>query len=377
MELVDTQAGFERSLMLLEGAPRYFIDTEFASSRESCQLCLLQISNGSQVFLIDPIKVRNLKPLGDLLREGEWVLHSGQQDLPLILAAAGLDRPPRLFDTQIAWAMQGPEYNVALAYLQFRIAGLRSNKAHQAEDWTRRPLPPSFLKYAASDVEHLPALYDWLMGRARQLDRVEAVYEASLESLQPEPDPPNPLSIESFRNAWQLEPENQAALQWIIAYANGLSPSQRGELPDEKVLFSIAMRLPRTVDDLLQVRGIPRGWARRTGDWMTQELSLVRQKARAGDYPPLEPPPYATYREIQLDAWLARARAEVVLRAEIAPELALPGRQLKRVKAQFLEGASVPEALRLLGGWRSRVVVPIFEAFAATQPPPGNDRSTP
>src|SRR5207253_1865023 len=99
----------------------------------------------------------------------------------------GRPAPPALFDTQVVWSLLGPEASVSLAFLQFRVLGVRSSKGYQADDWLRRPLPKAQIEYAASDIIHLPALEQDLRRRARDLGREHVIADACRELLLPEP----------------------------------------------------------------------------------------------------------------------------------------------------------------------------------------------
>ena len=173
MILVDTRAALEGACQELAGATTVYLDTEFESSQRGTQLCLIQISRGEKIWLIDAVRLAAVEPLAQALGapDQQWVLHAGQQDVRLLLSRLRMERPPRLFDTQIAWALLGPEHSVSLAYLQYRLLGLRSSKPHQADDWLRRPMSDSQLEYAASDVAHLPALHRELLLRAHAHER--------------------------------------------------------------------------------------------------------------------------------------------------------------------------------------------------------------
>ena len=80
------------------------------------------------------------------------MLHAASQDLPC-LAELGL-RPRRLFDTELAARLAGFE-RVGLAALTEQLLGFTLEKHHSAADWSTRPLPESWLTYAALDVELL------------------------------------------------------------------------------------------------------------------------------------------------------------------------------------------------------------------------------
>jgi len=113
----------------LRGAEILFLDTEFESNRSGTELCLLQVSDGREVFLVDAIAIRDLTPLAAPFESGAlWVLHAGQQDVMLLGERLKLRTRPRVFDTQIAWSLSTVEHSVSLAYAQFRALGLRARR---------------------------------------------------------------------------------------------------------------------------------------------------------------------------------------------------------------------------------------------------------
>jgi ribonuclease D len=372
MLLVDTSAALEAACRELTGAATVYLDTEFESSRQGTQLCLLQITRGDKIWLIDAVRLSALEPLAGALgaETQQWVLHAGQQDLPLLLSRLRLQRPPRLFDTQIAWALLGPENSVSLAYLQYRLLGLRSSKPHQADDWLRRPMSASQLEYAASDVAHLPALHQELLRRASAHAREPIIEQASLEALWPESEPAPVLSLDSFRNAWQLDRQGQAALRFLIKWYNELDASARDQAPEAKTLLSIASRLPETREELARIKGVRRGWAEEYGERLAGALMRATAAATASDFVPIEPAPYATVQEVRVDGWLALARAEVSVELAVAPELAFPGRVQRRLREAILGGKPANELVQSLSGWRSALLAGPLEKFAARTPPP-------
>ena len=71
-------------------------------------------------------------------------------------------RPRQLFDTELAGRILGLP-RVGLAAVVERYLGLTLAKEHSAVDWSTRPLPEPWLRYAALDVEVLVELRN-LMG---------------------------------------------------------------------------------------------------------------------------------------------------------------------------------------------------------------------
>jgi len=166
--VADAQA-LRRAADALAGATGpVAVDTERASGyRYSQRAYLVQLRRaGAGTVLVDPIALGGrLDPLVAALDGTEWVLHAASQDLPC-LAELGL-RPSALFDTELAGRLAGFE-RVALGTLVERLLGYRLEKGHGAADWSRRPLPPDWLNYAALDVELLVELRDVL---ERELER--------------------------------------------------------------------------------------------------------------------------------------------------------------------------------------------------------------
>jgi ribonuclease D len=130
------------------------LDTERAGGyRYSQRAYLVQARRaGAGTALVDPVACPDLSDLGDALADAEWVLHSAGQDIPP-LVEVGLD-PVTLFDTELAARLLGRD-RVGLGALVESELGVRLAKEHAAVDWSRRPIPPSWLAYAALDVELL------------------------------------------------------------------------------------------------------------------------------------------------------------------------------------------------------------------------------
>ena len=353
MQLVDDARGLALACSALSRGDIFYLDTEFDSSREGTRLCLIQIGAGEEVFLLDPMAISDLTPLGRLLGASgkTWVLHAGQQDIALLSDRLGVG-PARVFDTQIAWALVSIEHSTSLAYLKYRLLGLRGEKTHQADDWRRRPLPPTQLAYAADDVAHLPALYRALLGRGDALGRTEILFEAAAESLIPVFEAPTPLRIDAFRNAWQLEPEGQAVLRFLIDWYNSLPEAEQEAAPDIKGLFSIASRRPRTLDELAGLRAVPRRTVSSFGRPLVTGIVQAIGRAHSEEFLPIEPPPYATAPELLASGWLEAARAEVCTELSMAPELVLPSRLMRRLRDAAVSRGELTGALDALSGWR-------------------------
>ncbi|MBM6399774.1 HRDC domain-containing protein [Phycicoccus sonneratiae] len=152
----------EAAAAVAAGVGPIAIDAERASGyRYGQRAYLVQVRReGSGTWLVDPIAVPDLAPLAEAIGPAEWILHAATQDLAC-LAEVGL-RPRQLFDTELAARILGLP-RVGLAAVVEHYLGLRLAKEHSAVDWSTRPLPDPWLRYAALDVEVLGELRN-LMG---------------------------------------------------------------------------------------------------------------------------------------------------------------------------------------------------------------------
>lgn len=186
-EVIATQAMLEsEAARLSDGVGPVALDAERASGfRYGQRAFLIQLRrDGVGTQLIDPVGVEDFEPLAEALRGAEWILHAATQDLPC-LGELGL-RPDALFDTELAGRLLGYP-KVGLASLTENLLGLRLAKTHGAADWSRRPLPPAWLSYAALDVELLHELRTILIEELARVDRTEWAEQefAALLDFQP------------------------------------------------------------------------------------------------------------------------------------------------------------------------------------------------
>ncbi len=138
------------------------LDAERASGFKFSQRAyLIQLRRqGSGSHLIDPTSFENLGLLQEALQDVDWILHAASQDL-VCLAEVGLTPTAGLFDTELAGRLLGLP-RVGLGPMIETQLGFALAKEHSAADWSTRPLPESWLNYAALDVEFLIELWDVL-----------------------------------------------------------------------------------------------------------------------------------------------------------------------------------------------------------------------
>lgn len=375
--LIEREEQLDALARELGTAGVYHLDTEFDSRAARTTLCLVQLCAEGEIYVIDTLALPNLRPLAVKLGDtsSTWVIHGAHQDIPLLRHALGLTDVPQLFDTQIAWGLASPEPAASFSYLNFKLLGLRSSKQHQGDDWLRRPLTHSQIAYAAHDVETLPSLHSRLRERLVELGRESLATVACRDILCAPEDSWEPLSIESFRNAWQLEAAGQRALHDLIEWYNSMGPEERRHAPEPKLLWSLANRLPKSLETLRQVRGLPRNLA---SSYQQRILSIMRSTERAASHeaPLLLPPPYATFERLQLDAWLEYVRCVACAKAQVAKELVLGGQRLRKlrdvVSKNGLEAFGPAVLAEIMGQWRAELLGDALRWAATRIEPPSS-----
>ena len=328
--LVDPLALAEVVAVLRAGSGPVAVDAERASGYRYGQRAYLVQLRRSDVgtLLVDPTALPDLSDLGAAIAEDEWVLHAASQDLPC-LRELGM-APTRVFDTELAGRLLGHP-RVGLGPIVEEVLGLSLEKGHSAADWSTRPLPEPWLRYAALDVELLVELRDAL---AAELDEQGKREWAEQEFAAIVAAPPTPPRVEPWRRTSGLHSvrkRRQLAVVrslWArrdeVARRRDIAPGR--VLPDA-ALISAALAVPRSEAELvaLPVWG-GRSLRRQSATWLP---AVERALATPDDeLPELKattegPPPARSWaeRDPAAAARLSSARAAVLA---IADEHRLP-----------------------------------------------------
>jgi ribonuclease D len=329
--LIDDEQRFtEYIAKLVAGSGPVAVDAERASGHRYGQRAfLVQVRReGASTALIDPVALPDLSALGAAMADVEWVVHAASQDLPC-LSDVGM-RPGLLFDTELGGRLAGLP-RVGLAAMTQELLGLSLAKEHSAVDWSIRPLPEPWLRYAALDVEVLVELRDAV---AAELDRQGKLEWAMEEFAAIAAMPPALPRVDPWRRTSGLhrirDRRRLAAVRelWLmrdsIAQQRDVSPGR--VLPDSAIIEA-ALALPGSIGALMELHGFSgRGAGRHARAWQ-QAIQLARAVPEAelppqhlpSDGPP--PPRVWTEREPAAAARLAAARTALT---ELAGELSMP-----------------------------------------------------
>ncbi len=171
---IDTPDLLNELCAKLSNAPWIVMDTEFLRERTYFpKFCLLQIAVPGLVACVDPLALESLEPLFEIIFNPAIpkVFHSGRQDLEIFYHLCG-KLPSPVFDTQIAAPLLGLGEQVSYANMVTELLGVNLTKSHSRTDWTRRPLSPEQLRYAADDVIYLEQAYLLMLQRLEKLGRL-------------------------------------------------------------------------------------------------------------------------------------------------------------------------------------------------------------
>jgi ribonuclease D len=328
------------------------IDTEFVRvDTYHARLCLIQVGDGTDSVCIDPLAIKDLSPLLEVLAQPRItkVLHSASQDYEIFVQLTGA-APAPLFDSQIAATLLGYGDQIGYAGLIDKLCGVTLDKSLSRTDWARRPLSEAELAYAAADVKYLAEIYPRLREELAQADRLAWLEEDCARLC-------DPLRYRTApEDAWQRlkglarlparEQQIAAALAaWRETEAQARNRPRKWILDDDPV-YRLAERKPQTLAQLEALKVLPPKTLERHGERL---LALVAQGLAA----PAEL--LATDEQLSPEQ-KARLKALQARLADIATGLKLPPTYIAPradMLALLLEGdrGQVP----LLQGWRRQV----------------------
>ncbi len=168
---VDYPEQVLHAIKALEKSKIVAVDAEFAQVRlrgqnnvatYSQRLTLLQLAIDRQCFVVDALRLNDLSLLTAVVENPAIIilLHGAGADLR-VMAERGLN-VAHYYDLEATCRSIFGQHESSLAAMLQRAFQVRLDKSLQRTDWTRRPLPPAMVAYAARDAEMTLALYYWL-----------------------------------------------------------------------------------------------------------------------------------------------------------------------------------------------------------------------
>jgi ribonuclease D len=198
------------------------------------KVCLIQIATPNINVVIDPLLIEDLSPLKPIFKKRTIckIFHGADYDVRSLYRDFGI-AINNLFDTELASRFLGYTETSLEAVLKNKF-DVTLDKKFQRKDWSRRPLPPEMISYAAKDARYLLPLAKKLTDELEGLDRLNWVEEECkyLSGVRPNTENANPLYM-NFKGAGKLDPRSLAVLDSLLQYRRKLARKK------DKPLFRI------------------------------------------------------------------------------------------------------------------------------------------
>jgi len=286
--LITTQPALQTLVKELSRQPLVAVDTEANSLyayRE--RVCLIQFSIPGSDYLVDPLALDDLSPLGQIFDhpEIEKIFHAAEYDL--IVLKRDFDFSfTRLFDTMIAARILGWKSVGLNSILQSKF-DVVVNKKYQRANWGQRPLPSEMLSYAQLDTHFLIPLRDRFKAHLESRGRWELAREdfRRVSIVDASHFDPKPVDCWRINGVQDLSSQQVAVLQELCQFRN--RKAQEMDRPlfkvvSNKLLVNIAAALPNSLNALERVPGVSQKQVR----WVGKELLAAVQRGLHKKPPP-------------------------------------------------------------------------------------------
>ncbi|EKD38950.1 MAG: hypothetical protein ACD_75C00553G0006 [uncultured bacterium] len=256
--LIQTEAELDILVRRAKQTDAVALDTEFVWERTYYpQLGLIQIAlSDEDCYLIDPVAVKNLQALGQLLSDRGVVkiLHDAPQDLAILQRATGAT-PQNIFDTRLAAGFSNLPATLSLGNLVKELLDIELSKEETRTNWLQRPLTEEQVRYALDDVRYLRAVRVLLLSRIIG-PKIRSWLQEDLNLLN------NPATYcgtpadERYlriRNIGTLDRPGLAILMNLTTWRDGMAKKHdrpRGHIIKDTILLEIARKKPRTLLEL-------------------------------------------------------------------------------------------------------------------------------
>ncbi|MEA2625486.1 MAG: ribonuclease [Candidatus Binatota bacterium] len=367
-EFVDTVPALAALGERLAGARELAIDTEFIRERTYApRLELVQLATrDGRVALIDYGTLGRVDgdPLAAICADPSVlkVFHAAEQDLEMLALLFGR-APEPIWDTQLAAGLFGYTGRLGYSAMVEALLGERPATGEAYTEWSRRPLAPEQIRYAAADVAYLLALHDAERARLGELGRVSWAEEECAElgsrverALGRRADAG--AAHQRVRGWQRLDRRKLAILRELAEWREREAARRNRPAPRiarDDLLIEIARRAPARPAELSTLRGLPAHDLQRHGD------ALVEAVRRGSDAPREEwpeaaaPAPEIEESEAPLVPLLLAVLQSLALERRIAPALLATTADVQRLVLAVTRGESL-DGVRLVRGWRDEAV---------------------
>lgn len=251
--LIDTNEALSSLIVRAQQSDAIALDTEFVWERTYYpRLGLVQLAlSNEECFLIDPLAIDDLHPLGELLADENVIkiFHDAPQDLA-ILARETQSIPKNIFDTRLAAGFAELPATLSLVNLVQQLLDIPIDKSATRTNWLQRPLTTTQLLYAEDDVRYLRALRIVLLSRIVAPEQKEWLKEElSLLNNSESYDIFNiARRYKKIRGQQHLDAESLSILKKLSVWREEIAQKKdrpRGHILQDAVLIEIAQKKPQ------------------------------------------------------------------------------------------------------------------------------------
>jgi ribonuclease D len=289
-QLIEDEISLQKLCQQYNNAEILAIDTEFVRTRTLYpKLGLLQIFDGKQLALIDPVAINDLSPFWQLMTNENIVkvLHACSEDLEVFLTSANC-KPVNLIDSQIVMSFLGHGLSMGYAAMVEHYTGIELDKSESRTDWMKRPLTQRQLDYASADVDYLFQLYPKFITeieQAGQLDYAKQETQLLIERKFTPIDEDNLYC--QMKLACRLNSQQLNTLKHLVRWR--FQQAKKRDLPigfvaKDHTLMAIAQHNPQTVEAMNRVKGAELLDIRHKGKTMLSVVKLALETDES-DYP--------------------------------------------------------------------------------------------
>ncbi len=348
------------------------IDTEFVRTRTLYpKLGLIQVNDGENLALIDPVAIDDLSPFWQLLTDEKIckVLHACSEDLEVFLTAANC-RPVNLIDSQIMMSFLGHGLSMGYAAMVNHYLDIEVDKSESRTDWMKRPLTTKQLDYAQADVDYLFQLYPRIYKELEQKGWLDAAKQESELLIEKKFTPIDESKL--YRNiklSWKLSPKQLYLLQHLASWRFQQAKSRDmpiGFIAKDHTLFALAVHNPDNVGIMANLEGVEMLDVRHKGKSMLMVLKRAEQED-SGEYPEkiLRLDEYPGYKQIfkKVKTFIA-GKAEKI---ELLPENLASKKQINQFLSWHFKLSNAPEysqTVDILTGWRKGLLGNELSSYA-------------